>query len=75
MPNLFQQPKSLEVEEILNFSLGTRVKHTDDAVTRSVIKNVAQNNWKAADIKLLFFFTAFPNNSASVPLPPASVPL
>ena len=46
-PSLFQQPKSLEVVENLNFLSGTRVKHIDDAITRSVIKNVAQNNWKA----------------------------
>ena len=37
-PSLFQQPKTLEVVENLNFSSGTRVKHIDDAITRSVIK-------------------------------------
>ena len=56
MPNLFEQPKSLKVEEILNFPSGTRVKHTDDAVTRSVIKNVAQNKWKAAVILFIYLF-------------------
>ena len=43
-PSLFQPPKSLEVIVNLNFSSGPRVKHIDDAITRSVIKNVAQNN-------------------------------
>ena len=46
--SLFQQPKSLEVVENLNFSSGTREKHNDDVITLSVIKNMAQNNWKAA---------------------------
>ena len=47
-PSLFQQPKSLEVVVNLNFSSGPRVKQIDDVMTGSVIKNVAQNNWKAA---------------------------
>ena len=47
-PSLIEKPKSLEVVVHLNFSSGPRVKEIDDANTRSVIKNVAQNNWKAA---------------------------
>ena len=47
-PSLIEKPKSLEVVVHLNFSSGPRVKEIDDTNTRSVIKNVAQNNWKAA---------------------------
>ena len=52
-PSLFQQSKSLEVVVNLNFSSGPRVKHIDDAITQSVIKNAVQNNWKAA-VNIIF---------------------
>ena len=81
-PSLFQQLKSLEVVENLNFSSGSRVKHIDDAITRSVFNNVAQNNWKAA---VTFFATTKTENQweqrplhlfSTTALPPlASVPL
>lgn len=46
-PNFFEKPKSLEVVVHLNFSSRPRVKEIDDSNSRSVIKNVAQDNWKA----------------------------
>ena len=46
-PSLFEKPGSLEVVVHLNFSSGPRIKEIADTNARSVIKNVAQNNWKA----------------------------
>ena len=45
--SLFEKPGSLEVVVHLNFSSGPRIKEIADTNARSVIKNVAQNNWKA----------------------------
>ena len=48
-PSLFEkQASSLEVDVHLQFPSGYRVKHIEDANGKSVIKNMAQENWKAA---------------------------
>ena len=48
-PSFSEKPKSLEVVVHLNFSWRPRVKEIDDTNrnSRSVIKNVVQDNWNA----------------------------
>ena len=52
-PSFFEKPKSLEVVVHLNFSSRPRVKEIDESNARSVIKNVAQDNWKAV-VNIIF---------------------
>ena len=52
-PSFSEKPKSLEVVVHLNFSARPRVKEIDDTNARSVIKNVAQDNWKAV-VNIIF---------------------
>ena len=52
-PSFFEKPKSLEVVVYLNFSSRPRVKEINDSNARSVIKNMAQDHWKAV-INIIF---------------------
>ena len=52
-PSFFEKPKSLDIVVHLNFSSRPRVKEIDDSNARSVIKNAAQDNWKAV-VNIIF---------------------